>query len=171
MLSPSVWRSSLPDTMTPTTRIIWTSMRSCVVLTNSRTGYGSCMQLHNFCEKEEFGIIGIGMNSMGAHYNPVSLSIVNSESKDAIASCWDATVKGFYSLYTSVQICDEPECGFCTQIKENTQGPTRSVLPLCRRTSTQSSSAHPPDARMKSNLATERYSIPQAGMHCFHSTR
>ena len=48
---------------------------------------------YNFC-KHEFGIIGIGINSMGARFNPVSLSIVNSESKASIAACWEATVKG-----------------------------------------------------------------------------
>ena len=37
----------------------------------------------NWCKKD-FGLIGFGMNSMGAHFNPVSVSIVNSESKDAI---------------------------------------------------------------------------------------
>ena len=30
----------------------------------------------NFC-KHQFGVIGIGLNSMGAQFNPVSLSIVN----------------------------------------------------------------------------------------------
>jgi hypothetical protein len=37
----------------------------------------------NWCKKD-FALIGFGMNSMGAHFNPVSVSIVNSESKDAI---------------------------------------------------------------------------------------
>ncbi len=56
----------------------------------------------NCCEKE-FGIIGIRMNRMGAHFNPVSLNIVNSESKAAITACWDATVQVFFSLYTTVK--------------------------------------------------------------------
>jgi hypothetical protein len=38
----------------------------------------------NFCKKD-FGMIGFGMNSMGTHFNPVSLSIFNSESKEAMA--------------------------------------------------------------------------------------
>ena len=75
----------------------------------------------NLCEKE-FGLVGIGVNSMGAHFNPVSLNIVNSESKAAITHCWEATVKGFYSLYQTVHICDREECGFCCQVKENIQG-------------------------------------------------
>ena len=66
----------------------------------------------------EFGIIGIGMNSMGAQFNPVSLSIVNSESKAAISACWDATVKGFYSLFTDVDFCDAEDCAFCTLMKQ-----------------------------------------------------
>mmetsp|Transcript_33861 Transcript_33861/g.71037 ORF Transcript_33861/g.71037 Transcript_33861/m.71037 type:complete len:98 (-) Transcript_33861:1689-1982(-) len=53
--------------------------------------------LFRFCFKD-FGVVGIGMNSKGTHFDPVSLNIVNSESKPAIAACWDATVQGFYSL-------------------------------------------------------------------------
>ncbi len=37
----------------------------------------------NFCVKD-FGLIGIGCNRMGAHFNPILLSIVNSESAAAI---------------------------------------------------------------------------------------
>jgi hypothetical protein len=46
----------------------------------------------NFCVKD-FGLVGIGCNRMGAHFNPISLSIVNSESTDAIESSWDAFVQ------------------------------------------------------------------------------
>ena len=77
--------------------------------------------MFNVCDKE-FGLIGIGLNSMGAHFNPVSLSIVNSESKAAIKHCWEATVKGFYSLYQTVKLCDREECGMCCQLKENLVG-------------------------------------------------
>ena len=68
------------------------------------------------------------MNSMGAQFNPVSLSIVNSESKAAISACWDATVKGFYSLYTDVGFCDAEDCGFCTRMKQTIQGPGTTAM-------------------------------------------
>jgi hypothetical protein len=41
----------------------------------------------NWCGKD-FGMIGFGMNSMCAHFNRVSLSIVNSESEEAIKSAY-----------------------------------------------------------------------------------
>ena len=62
---------------------------------------------YNFC-KYDFGALGIGINSMGAHFNPISLSIIHSESKASINACWEATVKGFYSLFTEAQFCDAP---------------------------------------------------------------
>jgi hypothetical protein len=54
----------------------------------------------NWCKKD-FALIGFGMNSMGAHFNPLSVSIVNSESKDAISSAYEATCNGLYTLYNS----------------------------------------------------------------------
>jgi hypothetical protein len=50
---------------------------------------------------KDFGMIGFGMNSIGAHFNTVSLSIVNSESKLAIStrSAYDATFVGVHLLY------------------------------------------------------------------------
>ena len=76
----------------------------------------------NWCDKN-FGIIGIGMNSMGSHFNPVSLNIVNSESKMAIASSFDASVAGLYSMYKQANLCDSDACCFCTQIREQVEGP------------------------------------------------
>jgi hypothetical protein len=37
----------------------------------------------NWCETN-FGTIGVGMYSMGLHFNPVSVNLVNSRSKQAI---------------------------------------------------------------------------------------
>ena len=67
---------------------------------------------------------------MGAHFNPVSLSIVNSESKASITACWEATVKGFYSLYTAVDFCEAAGCVFCTRMKQTImiQGPGASAM-------------------------------------------
>jgi hypothetical protein len=57
---------------------------------------------YNWC-RNDFRIIGIGMNSMGSHFNPVSLNIVNSESRDAIQNSWDATITGLFNLFEQVQ--------------------------------------------------------------------
>jgi hypothetical protein len=63
-------------------------------------------------------MIGFGMNSMGANFNPVSLSIVNSESKEAIKSAYASTCSGVYILYNQACLCDDKSCGFCTQLLE-----------------------------------------------------
>ena len=54
------------------------------------------------------------MNSMGAHFNPVSISIVNSESKVGIKSSYKATCSGLYTLYNSASLCDSAKCGVCS---------------------------------------------------------
>jgi hypothetical protein len=71
----------------------------------------------NWCKKD-FAIIGFGMNSMGAHFNPVSVSIVNSESKEAIKTAYEATCNGLYTLYNTAVLCQDPMCGFCSQVFE-----------------------------------------------------
>ena len=62
----------------------------------------------NWCGKD-FAMIGFGMNSMGARFNPVSLSIVNSESKIALKSAYNATCSGMYLLFKEIVMCRE--CG------------------------------------------------------------
>jgi hypothetical protein len=57
------------------------------------------------------------LNSMGAHYNPVSISIVNSESKTSLE--WS------YNTNT-VRLCGNETCGFCTQIKYTQESPCLS---------------------------------------------
>ena len=71
----------------------------------------------NWCNKD-FALLGFGVNSMGAHFNPVSVSIVNSESKEAMASADQATCNGLYTLYNTAVLCEDPGCGVCTQIFE-----------------------------------------------------
>ena len=70
----------------------------------------------NWCGKE-IALVGFGMNRMGAHFNPVSLSIVNAESKQGIMHSYKATCAGLYTLYNTASLCDSPECEFCTQIE------------------------------------------------------
>ena len=76
----------------------------------------------NFCDKD-VSVLGIGLNSMGAHYNPVSISLANSESKMAISNAFGATITGMLNLYQQVHLCDSDECGFCTQMKQQVTGP------------------------------------------------
>jgi hypothetical protein len=47
---------------------------------------------------KDFALIAFGMNSMGAHFNPVSISIVNSESKTSLDWSYKATCAGLYDV-------------------------------------------------------------------------
>ena len=55
----------------------------------------------NWCGKET-ALIGFCMNSMGAHFNPVSFSIVNSEPEEGLKSSYKATCAGLYTMYNSM---------------------------------------------------------------------
>ena len=77
----------------------------------------------NWCGKQ-IALIGFGMNSMVAHFNPVSFSIVNSESKEGIKSSYKAMCGGLYTMYNSAVLCASDECGFCTQIRQEMSNPT-----------------------------------------------
>jgi hypothetical protein len=65
-----------------------------------------------------------GMNSMGAYYNPVSISIVDSESKTSFEWSYNATCAGLYAMYNTARLCKNETCGFCTQIKEQIEDKT-----------------------------------------------
>jgi hypothetical protein len=87
--------------------ITFMCVSSCHLLNNLARAVNSTCQTQghmdgafNWCKKD-FALLGFGMNSMGAHFNPVSVSIVNSESKEAIASAYQATCNGLYTLYNS----------------------------------------------------------------------
>jgi hypothetical protein len=83
----------------------------------------------NWCIKD-FGLIGIGCNRVGAHFNPISLSIVNSESAAAIESSWGASVRGMYSIFKNCRLCDSAACGFCVQVREQNMQPHMRALLL-----------------------------------------
>jgi hypothetical protein len=70
----------------------------------------------NWCGKE-LALVGFGMNRMGAHFNPVSVSLVNAESKEGIKNSYQATCAGFYTLYNAASLCDRSDCGFCSQVR------------------------------------------------------
>ncbi len=63
----------------------------------------------NWCGKE-IALIGFGMNSMGAHFNPVSVSITNSESNEGIKNAYKATYSGLYTVFNSSQLCEGAKC-------------------------------------------------------------
>jgi hypothetical protein len=44
----------------------------------------------------------LDLTAMGNHYNPLSISIVNSESIDSITTSWRNTAKALYSLFKEV---------------------------------------------------------------------
>ena len=63
-------------------------------------------------------MIAFGMNSMGVHYNTVSISIVNLESKTSLEWSYNVTCAGLYAMYNTARACGKETCGFCTQITE-----------------------------------------------------
>lgn len=71
----------------------------------------------NLCVKE-FALIGFGMNSMGGHFNAVSINIVNSESYEAYRHSYNATCSGLFRLFRDVRLCKDDSCGMCTMISE-----------------------------------------------------
>ena len=68
-----------------------------------------------WCNRD-FALLGFGVNSMGDHYNPVSISIINSESKTSLEWSYNATCASLYALYNTEKLCGKETCGFCTQI-------------------------------------------------------
>ena len=79
-------------------------------------------QLHgdatfNLCTKD-VGVYGMGMNSMGSHYNPISWNIIGSESYEAIKNSYDASVTGMYRLFREVKTCGKEDCAACISIEE-----------------------------------------------------
>jgi hypothetical protein len=67
--------------MTPTTPHLLNNMARADNCCFQKQGQFDCV--FNWCNKD-FALIAFGMNSTGAHYNLVSISIVNSESKIAL---------------------------------------------------------------------------------------
>jgi hypothetical protein len=78
---------------------------------------GHFYRAFNWCNKD-FALIAFRMNSMGAHYNPVSISIVDSESTTSLEWSYNAASAGLYAIYNTERLCGNERCGFCTQFKE-----------------------------------------------------
>jgi hypothetical protein len=107
--------------MTVTTQHLLNNMEradNCIFQTQ---GHIDCA--FNWCNRD-FVLLAFGMNSMGAHYNPVSISIVNSESKTSLEWSDNATCAGLYAMYNTARLCGNETCGFCTQIKEQIEDKT-----------------------------------------------
>jgi hypothetical protein len=77
----------------------------------------------NWCNRD-LALLAFGMNSMGAHYNPVSISIVNSESKTSMEWSYNVTCAVLYAMYYTARLCGIETCGFCTQNKEQIEDKT-----------------------------------------------
>ncbi len=69
-----------------------------------------------------FALISSGMNSTGANFKPVSISIVISESRIALDSAYNATCASLYRLFHSARLCGKDRCGFCAQFLEQIDG-------------------------------------------------
>ncbi len=67
-------------------------------------------------------MLAFGLNSMGARFNPVTITIANSESQTAYQLSFEAAKAAFFTLYKSTRLCDLEECSFCTTIKEQAKG-------------------------------------------------
>jgi hypothetical protein len=67
----------------------------------------------------DFALIGFGMNSMGARFNPVSITIVNSECHEAYEAAFTATKKGLYAAFNLVKDCGVDGCSLCQFIKRH----------------------------------------------------
>ncbi len=69
----------------------------------------------NWCG--QLALVEFCMNSMGAHFKQVSISLVNAESNEGIKNSYQAMYAGLYTLYNVASLCDRSNCGFCTQIR------------------------------------------------------
>jgi hypothetical protein len=108
-------------------------------LSNNMTRAEECgwpTQVHidgafNLCSKD-FGFIGLGMNSMGAKLNAVSLSLAGAESAEVIDAAYDRSVFALHKLYehppTGPKLCDDPKCGFCFMLKHHNSGKWKAFL-------------------------------------------
>ena len=111
--------------MCPSTPHLLSNMACAVNCGSQKQGHADAA--FNWCGKET-PLVGFGMNSsMGTHFNPVSISIVNSDSKIGIKSSYEATCSGLYTLYNSASLCDSAECGFCSQMHAQIGGPAGAL--------------------------------------------
>jgi hypothetical protein len=72
----------------------------------------------NFCEKS-IAMLGFGMGSLGAHFNPVCFAIANGETAEAYEWTYRAVTEALYSAFDLIRPCVGPVCGheLCHLIK------------------------------------------------------
>jgi hypothetical protein len=77
----------------------------------------------NFCEKS-IAMLGFGMGSLGAHFNPVCFAIANGETAEAYEWTYRAVTESLYAAFDQIKPCVGPDCGheLCTLIKEHDRG-------------------------------------------------
>jgi hypothetical protein len=76
-----------------------------------------------FCEKS-IAMLGFGMGSLGAHFNPVCFAITNDETAEAFEWTYRAFTESLYTAFDLIKPCVGPVCGheLCTLIKEHDRG-------------------------------------------------
>ncbi len=77
----------------------------------------------NFCEKS-IALLGFGMGSLGAHFNPVCFAIANGETAEAYEWTYRSVTESLYAAFDQIKPCVGPIDGheLCTLIKEHDRG-------------------------------------------------
>jgi hypothetical protein len=77
----------------------------------------------NFCQKI-FAMLGFGMGSLGAHFNPVCFAITNGETAEAYEWTYRAVTEFLYAAFDLIKPCVGPVCRheLCVLIKEYDHG-------------------------------------------------
>jgi hypothetical protein len=124
----------------------------------------------NWCNKD-FGLLAFGVNRLGAHFNPVSYTIANSESRVAYEYSFEATEAAFFSLYKSTRMCPNEDCSFCSMMKQPA-GETTFLKEYLLSEQGQSGHYHidKPSADQSApvhSFAKEKFGVPvlQCGQH------
>ncbi len=58
---------------------------------------------------------------MGAHYNSVSISIDNSESKTSLDWSYTVTCAGLYAMYNTARLCGTKLVGFAHRLRSKSR--------------------------------------------------
>ncbi len=70
-----------------------------------------------YCVKD-FCFISFGVNQLGVHFNPVSFSISNTESKEGIKNAFRSSISGAYQVFRDIKRCENPGCLTCPMIRK-----------------------------------------------------
>jgi hypothetical protein len=69
-------------------------------------------------------MLGFGMGSLGAHFNPVCFANTNGETVEAYEWTYRAVTESLYAAFDLIKPCVGPVCGhkLCALIKEHDRG-------------------------------------------------